>query len=95
MAEWAQGLGGLSGEQIRRGLDSWQEPWPPSLPEFRRACVGADNPHNTAAYRHFSRALPRPKAKPDTVARELEKMRGMPELSPEQMQAELARLKGL
>jgi len=39
--EWSQGLSGLSGTQIKKGLDTWQEPWPPSLPEFREACTGA------------------------------------------------------
>ena len=38
--EWADGLAGLSGEQIKRGLITWREPWPPSLPEFRAACLG-------------------------------------------------------
>lgn len=38
--EWSRGLAGLSGDDIKRGLDSWSEPWPPSLPEFRAACLG-------------------------------------------------------
>lgn len=40
VAEWSEGLAGLSPEQIKRGLDSWQGVWPPSLPEFRAACEG-------------------------------------------------------
>lgn len=38
--EWAQGLGSLTAEQVRRGLDEWEGEWPPSLPEFRSACLG-------------------------------------------------------
>jgi hypothetical protein len=37
--EWAIGLAGLTSEQIADGLARWQEPWPPSLPEFRHACI--------------------------------------------------------
>ena len=40
VAEWAKGLAGLTGEQIAHGLDAWQGAWPPSLPEFRQACLG-------------------------------------------------------
>lgn len=39
---WSQGLLGLSGEQIAEGLRSALasgEGWPPTLPEFRNACV--------------------------------------------------------
>jgi hypothetical protein len=75
MDEWAHGLAGMTGEQIRRGLDSWQEPWPPSLPEFKRACIGADNPHNTAAYKRFPKALPKPKASAQVVAECMAMMR--------------------
>ena len=75
MAEWSHGLAGLTGEQIRRGLDTWQEAWPPSLPEFRRACMGTDNPHNTAAYKRFPPALPKPKVDPAVAAAAIAKMR--------------------
>ena len=37
--EWAQGLANITGEQMRQGLADWNEPWPPSLPEFRNACL--------------------------------------------------------
>jgi hypothetical protein len=40
VTEWSQGLAGLSGEQIKTGLDNLQGEWPPSLPEFRAACLG-------------------------------------------------------
>lgn len=39
---WASGLAGLAGEQIARGISGCMtsaEPWPPTLPEFRRLCL--------------------------------------------------------
>lgn len=36
--EWSIGLDGLTGEQIKHGLESWKSEWPPSLPEFREIC---------------------------------------------------------
>lgn len=38
--EWADGLAGLTGEQIANGLERWKEPWPPSLYEFHDSCTG-------------------------------------------------------
>ena len=38
--EWTRALGGLSPDQIRRGLDSLKTQWPPTLPEFRALCEG-------------------------------------------------------
>lgn len=38
--EWAEGLAGLNGDQIKTGLDALDEYWPPSMPEFRDVCVG-------------------------------------------------------
>ena len=38
--EWGQCLAGLDADQIRRGLDEWDDDWPPSAPSFRKACVG-------------------------------------------------------
>lgn len=37
--EWAEGLAGLSGDQIKHGLDNWNESWPPSMPEFKNVCL--------------------------------------------------------
>ena len=41
-AEWAKGIAGLSGEEIRHGIDHCRthNPWPPSIAEFRTACRG-------------------------------------------------------
>ena len=74
MTEWASGLGDLKPEELRRGLDTWQEAWPPSLPEFHAACKGQKGEHNSAAYR-FTPALPKPKADPEKARAEIEKMR--------------------
>jgi len=40
VVEWSQGLSGLTGEQIKSGLDSLSDDWPPSLPAFRALCEG-------------------------------------------------------
>ena len=40
VTEWSQGLAGLTGEQIKFGLDNLTDDWPPSLPTFRNACTG-------------------------------------------------------
>lgn len=39
-AEWSQALAGLSGDQIKIGLDSLQEDWPPSAITFKALCEG-------------------------------------------------------
>lgn len=77
MDEWRSGLAGLTGEQIKQGLETWEGEWPPSLPEFKQACIGsqAGLTHNTAAYKFSKKALPKPKADPEIVKAELAKMR--------------------
>lgn len=44
--EWSMRLAGLTGRQIKRGLDSWSSDWPPSSEEFRGACLGTKNGAN-------------------------------------------------
>lgn len=60
--EWELGLSALTGEQIGRGLEVCRESmvWPPSIAEFRLACVGADGGrlHGSGAYKPFV-ALPK------------------------------------
>lgn len=77
MDEWRRGLAGVTGEQIRRGLATWDAAWPPTLPEFRKACLGIadDWEHRGAAYRRFQKALPKPKANPEIVAEQISAMR--------------------
>ena len=40
MVEWSQALRGLTGDQIKNGLDSLSEEWPPSAIGFRALCEG-------------------------------------------------------
>lgn len=66
--EWAEGLSGMTGDQIKKALDKCRKEfaWAPSIAEFRLAGIGGNNlpEQNTAAYRAFKR-LPIPKANPD------------------------------
>jgi len=62
--EWGRGLAGLTAEDMRRGLDSWNGDWPPSLPEFRKACQKQKEEHwqhRGAAYQLYvsDRRLPK------------------------------------
>lgn len=71
MREWSVGLAGLEPDEIKRGLETWQDPWPPSVIEFKQAC----RQYATAAHRPFPKALPKPKASREVVQAELAKMR--------------------
>lgn len=46
MEEWSRGLTGITGQQIRTGLNSLSGEWPPTCEEFRRACLGKSNGKN-------------------------------------------------
>ncbi len=50
IAEWAKGIDGLSGEEIRHGIDHCRahSTWPPSIAEFRTACRGGANAEQRA-----------------------------------------------
>ena len=37
--EWHRELKGFRAEDIRTGLDIWNDGWPPSLPEFAECCL--------------------------------------------------------
>ena len=60
--EWSNGLSGLTGEQLKQGIDKWDSDWPPTLSEFKTCCIGIkeDWKHSTAAYKVIdnSKALP-------------------------------------
>lgn len=74
--EWSEGLAGLIGAQIKKGLVSWAGDWPPSLPEFKAACLGADDwEHKGDAYKPFQKALPAPLCKKEIAQAEREKLR--------------------
>ena len=75
VSEWGRRLAGLSGEEIKRGLDTWTDKWPPNVESFRAACLGRDNPHGSAAYKPFQRALPKQKADKARAVAEITKMR--------------------
>lgn len=49
-AEWAKGISGLTGEEIKAGIDHCREysSWPPSIAEFRQACKGGANAEQRA-----------------------------------------------
>jgi len=53
--EWSEQLSGLSGDDIKRGLDGWLEDWPPSAPEFVKCCKGEGESwqHKSAAYKDY------------------------------------------
>lgn len=58
--EWAQGLAGLTGADIKRGLESVRAelPWPPSIAEFRTACHGGANAEQRAYAARASESAP-------------------------------------
>ncbi|QBQ54947.1 hypothetical protein [Nitrosococcus wardiae] len=78
---WKKGLRGITGEQIAHGLARCLErddPWPPTLPEFRVLCLGCDVPHkqNAAAYRKPEHlALPKPRPSRDKARPYLQSLR--------------------
>ena len=74
VSEWADGLSGFTAEEIGRGLEVWQEDWPPSLPEFKRAC-GRNKPQ---AHKEFAVSPPLTDEEHNQVMRQLEELkRGM------------------
>ena len=40
ISEWSQALAGITGEQIKVGLDNLSEDWPPSAIAFKALCEG-------------------------------------------------------
>jgi len=77
--EWANGMAGITGEQIKNGLASCakralyqgDKDWPPTLAEFRSMCIPEKIP---AAHRDFKQ-LPKPPQDKDKVALAIEAMR--------------------
>ena len=37
-AEWARCLSSLNGDDLKRGLDTWCDQYPPNVMQFRKAC---------------------------------------------------------
>lgn len=79
MDEWALGLFGLTGRQIKRGIDCCRVgcTWPPSIAEFVRFARAVDEcwQHRGPAYQLHVRALPKPKANAIVVRSNLSAMR--------------------
>ncbi len=74
---WLSGLHDVTPEQVSVGLESCRvrnDPWPPSLPEFRAMCLPAkrlDPAHNETRGR-----LPAPRTDREKALSELAKIRG-------------------
>ena len=71
--EWSRMLGGLSAEEIRRGLDTWKGEWPPTAGEFRSVC----EPIRKKAAHKLFQALPRPEPSREEGLRHIAKMKEM------------------
>ena len=69
--EWANGMAGITGEQIKSGLEKCaqkklqpgEQGWPPTLAEFRALCLPERIP---AAHREYIQ-LPKPKRAPEKM----------------------------
>lgn len=57
LTEWADGLSGLTVEQIKTGLESWQGDWPPSLPEFYKSCLHIQSPSSNHGWLEYGSKL--------------------------------------
>lgn len=52
--EWSMHLSGVTGDQIRHGLENLNCVWPPSVAEFKKLCEGDKN-HKTGAYNLYNK----------------------------------------
>ena len=79
--EWAAGLDGITGDQLKAGVDNWKNDWPPSLPEFKACCLGSigddDWKHKGGAYKVLpeSKRLTQQKAQPEVQKAAMDEMR--------------------
>jgi hypothetical protein len=58
--EWAKGLAGFTGEQIATGLEYWTGDWPPSMDEFKRACLCITEPKSNDEWHALGKRLRTP-----------------------------------
>ena len=62
--EWGEALVDLTGNEIKRGIESCRDTkaWPPSIAEFKELAKGGveDWEHGGPAYKEFQAALPKP-----------------------------------
>lgn len=72
--DWAQVLAGLSPQDLKRGLDTWRQAWPPNALEFLAAC---EDPHRKTAHKIASGAalLPAPKRDPEAAKKGIRLLR--------------------
>lgn len=91
MRAWARTLRHAKPVQLKHALEKLPA-MPPTAPQFRDLC-GIGPAHNTAAYRPFPPALPKPQARPELAQAELAKMRQRKKLTPEEIDAERAALR--
>jgi hypothetical protein len=80
--DWRRGLKGVTPAQITKGLEQCLltgEGWPPTLPEFRKLCLGyRSDPHtiHAAAYKQPEcLALPKPRPSRDKARPFLQSLR--------------------
>jgi hypothetical protein len=71
MAAWEICLAGLDISDIERGFAKWDKEWPPSAPEFLKAC---QKEPVLAASRKYT-ALPKPEPDPDIAKEHFKKMK--------------------
>lgn len=79
ISEWAEGISGLTDEQLAKGVNAVRESceWPPSIAEFRRLCTGgSDDSWRWAAYNQQKRkALPNKRCDKSIADAEREKLK--------------------
>jgi hypothetical protein len=75
MNEWAQGLSGLSGDDVKRALDHCRDnlAWPPSIAEFRQIAKDYRPP------KYIELTHDKPELTPEEKLASLEKFRKMKE----------------
>ena len=74
MEIWQKGLSDLTAEELGAGLRAMlnrDDPWPPSLPEFRGLCKP---PRRDPAHK-FVKLLPKPKPDPEGAASAFSEMK--------------------
>ena len=65
--EWAKGLSGVTGEQIKHGLEVWAGEWPPSLAEFRDVCTGKSKELNEFGLNYVPEVYRIPERRPEKL----------------------------
>lgn len=69
--EWLDALNTMTAEDIKRGLDTWQEDWPPNIVEFKKACTKKTT---RAAHREY-KSLQHPVCSKETAQKNIAKLK--------------------